>query len=177
MRKIPSLLGASIALLSGATATVLGQAAPTDASCQPVRAALNALAPADRVRMSMTTFNGKPVSIEHIYVGDTLYSGTTSRHTKTPLTVAERVQADVERGLTLSTCQVIGRESVHGENASVFEAHVESKNPKAQSHDKLWIATRSGLPLRWDVDRAKGQFAASGSTFFSYGADVRAPAN
>jgi outer membrane lipoprotein-sorting protein len=177
MRKIPSLLGASIVLLFGATSTVLGQAAPTDASCQPVRAALNALAHANRVRMSMTTFNGKPVSIEHIYVGDTLYSGTSSRHTRTPLTVAERVQADAETGRTFNTCQVVGRESVHGENASVFEAHMESKNPKAQSHDKLWISTRSGLPLRWDVDQAKGQFAASGSTFFSYGADVRAPAN
>lgn len=176
MRKIPTLPGASIVLLLGAATTAFGQAARGDVSCQPVQAALTAAVHSTRVRMSLTSYNGKPTSMESIYVGDTLYVGNASRHSRTPLTPAERVQADAKIGWTLSQCRMVARESVHGQDANVYEAHMESRNPERQSENRLWISSRSGLPLRWDQD-SRGQFAAKTSTVLTYGADVRAPAS
>lgn len=174
MRKIPTPLGASLVLLLGAATTAFGQAARGDVSCQPVQTALKAVVHSTRVRMALTSYNGKPSSMESIYVGDTLYVGNASRHSRTPLTPAERVQADAEMGWTLSQCRMVGRESVHGEDASVYKAHMDSRNPKRQIENKIWISSGSGLPLRWDQD-SQGQFAAKTSTIFTYGADVRAP--
>ncbi|MEP6494823.1 MAG: hypothetical protein ABJF01_19205 [bacterium] len=48
-----------------------------------------------------------------------------------------------------------------------------SKNQKTQ-HVRIWISDRSGLPLRMDSEAAEGKLKTS--MFFTYGADIRAPA-
>lgn len=174
MRNFPTVLRASALLLLGTTTTALGQAAVADASCQPVQAALIAFSHAPAFRVSTTTLDGKAVSVESIYVGDTLYYGSAPDWMKIPQTQAERLEVDAKSGSTLSRCRMVGRESVHGEVAIVYEAHRETKTPATRSDDKIWISTKSGLPLRQDTD-ATGQFAGKGTMLFTYGADVRAP--
>jgi hypothetical protein len=173
MPNFPTVLGAAVLLLLGATTTALGQFSGADAPCQPVQAALNALDHTSRVRTTAVSIDDKPSSVEWVYVGDTIYYGDPSGHMKTAQTQAELVKGDTEGGWTLSGCRRVGSESVHGDAATVYEVHMESKNPKTQSDNKFWISAKSGLPLRRDSQT--GRNGAKSSMLLTYGADIRAP--
>lgn len=172
MRKLLTLLGALALLVPGATA--LAQAGVYDASCQPVKAAMAAMARTNRYRATGTmTSDGKAYPVEQIYVGDTLYNGIASHWSKTAMTPQGRIDAGQGLGLRYYGCRTAGNESVNGEAAIVYEVHSDVKQPKIHTDSKIWISTKSGLPLRMDSDAGDG---FHGSNLYTYGASVRAPA-
>jgi hypothetical protein len=175
MRKLLTMLGAAVLLAPGAT--VLAQAGGFDASCQPVKAAMVAMVKTNRYHATGTmTSNGKAYPTEEIYVGDTLYRGMASHWSRTKVTPQDRIDAGQGLGLTTSGCRTVGNESVNGEAAIVYEMHSDVKQPKIHTDGRIWISTKSGLPLRMDGDSGDGADKLHGSNLYSYGAGVRAPA-
>jgi hypothetical protein len=175
MRKLLTLLGASALLLPDAT--LLAQAGVYDASCQPVKAAMVAMVKTNRYRAAGTTTSaGKAYPTEEIYVDDTLYKGIASHWSRTAVTPQDRIDAGKGLGLTTYGCRTIGNESVNGEAAIVYEEHSDVKQPRIHSDGKIWISTKSGLPLRVDGDSGNGSSKLHGSKLYTYGASVRAPA-
>lgn len=173
MRKLLTLLGASALLVPGAT--VLAQAEVYDASCQPVKATMVAMVKTNRYRGAGTiTEKGKAYPTGEIYVGDTLYKKDfESNWSRTAVTPQDRIDARKGLGLTTHGCRAVGNESVNGEAAIVYEANSDMKQPKIHTDIKIWISTRSGLPLRMDSEGAEGDLKTS--VLFTYGADIRAP--
>jgi|GEM_PF-6231160 len=172
MRKLLTLLGVSALLVPGATA--LAQAGVYDASCQPVKAAMVAMVKTNRYRATGTiTSDGKAYPSEEIYVGDTLYTGIAAHWSKTAVTPQGRIDAGQGLGLRYYGCRTAGNESVNGEGAIVYEVHSDVKQPKIHTDSKIWISTKSGLPLRMDSDAGDG---FHGSNLYTYGTSVRAPA-
>lgn len=175
MRKLLTLLGVSALLVPGATA--LAQAGVYDASCQPVKTAMVAMVKTNRYRATGTmTSGGKAYPIERIFVGDTLYMGSAGHWSRTAVAPQDRIDAGQGLGLRYYGCRTVGNESVNGEAAIVYEVHSDVKQPKIHTDSKIWISTKSGLPLRVDSDTGDGSSKMHGSMLFTYGASVRAPA-
>ena len=59
--------------------------------------------------------------------------------------------------------------------AVVYEMHTDVKQPRIHTDGRIWISTKSGLPLRVDGDSRAGTDKLHGSNLYSYGAGVHAP--
>jgi hypothetical protein len=175
MRKLFALIGASVLLVP--CARVFAQGEVADPSCKPVQTAMDAMARTDRYHAAGTrTSKGKANPTEEIYVGDTLYKGVASRWSRIAVTPQDRIDAGKEVGLTMHGCRTVGNEPVNGEAAVVYVTQSDVKQPKIHTDSRIWISTKSGLPLRVESDAGSASSKIHVSNLYTYGAGVRAPA-
>ena len=104
------------------------------------------------------------------------YAGRWRRSPLTPRMQLDQMQENLDSAKVL-TCRRVGEESVGGEAAVVYFTHTVNSDLAADA--RIWVATRSGLPLRIEEDVDTSPGAADGkrhiSIRFDY-ANVRAPA-
>jgi len=156
----------------------MGQALPARAAdaCQPVFDALTKVAATPS--HSYTTHNangGKPAEAETIYANGQKYIQVQGKWMRIPVTSQDVVEQEKEKEAKgKSTCQVVRRESLNGEVATVYSMHREYG--EVHEDGQMWISTDSGLLLRVeeDVDNRGNQKKEHQSTRFEY-ENIRPP--
>ena len=160
------------------SAFAMGEAAtahPAD-SCQPVFDGLKKVAATPNHSFTTnTTAGGGKAEAETIFANGQKYIRTHGNWMRIPVTSQDVLQQEKdkeEKGK--STCQLIRREPVNGEEANLYSMHREYEDVKEDA--QMWISASSGLLLRVeeDVDNRGNQKKGHQSTRFEYG-NIRPP--
>ncbi|HEX4497373.1 MAG TPA: hypothetical protein VIE43_16990 [Thermoanaerobaculia bacterium] len=162
------LLAASLFAVASVTAPVHAD----DASCKPVVDALMAQAKASY--HSTITANGKDGG-EEIYTTTAIYRGHGGHWTKIPATPQDRVEANKTVGASASHCRQVRVETVDGQLATVYTAHLQTQAPASTAEMQMWIGKASGLPLKVESDVEMSGRKTHVSKHYAYG-NVQAPA-
>ncbi len=158
---------------------VMGHAAPAHAadSCQPVFDALMKVAttPSHSYTTSTGVNGGTPTEAETIFANGQKYIRARGKWMRIPVTsqdVLEQEKEKEEKGK--STCQLLRRDSVNGQTATVYSMHREYDEVKEDG--QMWVSTSAGLLLRAeeDVDNRGNKKKEHQSTRFEYG-NIRPP--
>jgi hypothetical protein len=169
----------AVTTLAFVIATIAFDVSPAHAadSCQPVFDALTKTATTPNHSYTTTTAinGGQPAEAETIFANGQKYIRVRGKWMRIPVTsqdVLEQEKEKEEKGK--STCQLVRRESVNGEAATLYSMHREYDDVKEDG--QMWVSTRTGLPLRVeeDVDNRGNKKKAHQSTRFEYG-NVQAP--
>jgi len=164
--------------LSVLSLLVMGEAvtARADDSCQPVFDALMKVATTPSHSYTTHTANGgKPAEAETIYANGQKYIQVHGKWMRIPVTSQDVVEQEKEKEAKgKSTCQVVRRESLNGEAATLYSVHREYG--EVQEDGQMWVSASTGLLLRVeeDVDNRGNQKKEHQSTHFEYG-NVRPP--
>jgi hypothetical protein len=138
---------------------VMGQASIARAAdtCQPVFDALQKLvtSPSHSFTTSTAAKGGTPRMAETIMVQGKKYIRVNGKWMDAGVTtqeVMEQEKDNEENGK--SSCQLVRRESVNGESASVYHLQRETEDFKEDS--QIWISAARGVPLREEQDIEMG---------------------
>lgn len=152
----------------------------SDASCEPVFAAMEKLAstPAHIHTTETAAFRagGKPTNIETIYSGGAIYVRLHDKWIRSNMTTREMLGQEKENRKTgAATCVRLPDEQVDGASAFVFRTHEKTEDRTVVT--QTWISKTTGLLLRQDVDiDVGGKLGKSQrSSRYEYG-NVRPPA-
>jgi hypothetical protein len=162
------LLAASLVAVSSAMAPVHAD----DASCKPVIDALMAQAKAS-YRSSIKA-DGRDGG-EEIYTTAAIYRGHGGHWTKIPATPQDRVEANKTVGASASHCRQVRVETVDGQPATVYSAHLQTQAPASTTEMQMWIGKTNGLPLKVESDVEMSGRKTHVSKQYAYG-NVQAPA-
>ena len=145
-------------------------------SCQPVFDALTKVATTPSHSYTTHTANGgKPAEAETIYANGQKYIQVHGKWMRIPVTSQDVVEQEKEKEAKgKSTCQVVRRESLNGEAATLYS--VRREYGEVQEDGQMWVSASTGLLLRVeeDVDNKGNRKKEHQSTRFEYG-DIRPP--
>ena len=164
--------------LSVLSLLVMAQALPARAAdaCQPVFDALTKVATTPSHSYTTHAANGgKAEEAETIYANGQKYIQVHGKWMRLPVTSQDVVEQEKEKEAKgKSTCQVVRRESLNGEAATLYSVHREYG--EVQEDGQMWVSASTGLLLRVeeDVDNKGNRKREHQSTHFEYG-DIRAP--
>jgi hypothetical protein len=142
-----------------------------DASCKPVSDAM--MKQARTPYHEIATVGGR--SFEKICTASTLYIGMNGHWTKTPMTPQDLIDVMRETGVSLSNCRSLRTETVDGQAATVYAAHLQTTTPASSSDSQIWIGNASGLTLKTEADTLEGGRKVHVLTHFVQG-NVQPPA-
>ncbi|MGH9409990.1 MAG: hypothetical protein ACRD1V_11110 [Vicinamibacterales bacterium] len=136
-------------------------AAQPSPACKPV---------VDAMHKQWTTPNhvtimqsGRPVPIEAITIGDTIYVKSRNTWVKSPESAADsRVDDEAKlKNAKVYTCRSLPAASVNGVPADVFAIHTEDSGGTSDS--QFWIARATGLPVKLETTVAgdKSRFSST----------------
>jgi len=152
---------------------VMGQASIARAAdtCQPVFDAIQKLVttPSHSFTTSTTAKGGTPQIAETIMVQNKKYIRANGKWMDTRITTQEVLEQEKDNEKNgKSSCQLVRRESVNGESASVYHLQRETENFKEDS--QIWISTARGVPLReeQDIDMGGSISKRHNSAYFEY---------
>jgi hypothetical protein len=153
------MFGNYVFMLSVFLLLVMGQASIARAAdtCQPVFDALQKLvtSPSHSFTTSTAAKGGTPRMAETIMVQGKKYIRVNGKWMDAGVTtqeVMEQEKDNEENGK--SSCQLVRRESVNGESASVYHLQRETEDFKEDS--QIWISAARGVPLREEQDIEMG---------------------
>lgn len=163
--------------LSVLSLLVMGQVTTARAadSCQPVFDALMKVATTPSHSYTTTTSSGRSAEAETIFAKGQKYIQVRGKWMRIPVTsqdVLEQEKEKEEKGK--STCQLLRREPVNGEAASLYSVHREYEEVKEDG--QMWVSKGNGLLLRVeeDFDNKDNKAKDHRSTRFEYG-NIRPP--
>ena len=138
---------------------VMGQASIARAAdtCQPVFDAIQKLVttPTHTFTTSTAEKGGTPQMAETIMLQNKKYIRANGRWIDTRITTQEILEQEKENEKNgKASCELLRRESVSGESASVYHLQRETDNFKEES--QVWISTARGVPLREEQDIEMG---------------------
>jgi hypothetical protein len=169
-QSIHRLLMLAASVLSSAIATEPVHAAD-DPSCKTV---FDAFMKQNETPFHETiTTNGRP--FEKIATTTAIYTGHGGHWTSIPATPQDRIEITRETGASMSNCKPLRQETVDGQSATVYAAHMQTKSPPSITDSQIWIGASSGLPLQSESDAVGGGRKMHLSNHFTY-ANVQAPA-
>jgi hypothetical protein len=120
--------------------------------------------------------NGKAMSSETVFVGDTRYVMVNGKWSLSPISTDELKQMDQRNRKNAKnlSCHYVREESVNGQSAAVYSAHSESEHGKDDS--QIWLSKSAGLILRQETDLDTGRAGGTihMSVRYDY-KDVQAP--
>jgi hypothetical protein len=90
--------------------------------------------------------NGKPQTVESIYVGGLIYTKYAGKWSAGTTTKEIKEIDEKNRQTNKTTCHYLNDEALNGEMAAVYSVHDVS--PRSTSDSKTWISKSKGLPLR-----------------------------
>ena len=156
---------------------VMGQVATARGadSCQPVFDALMKVATTPSHSYTTTTIGGRSAEAETIFANGQKYIRVRGKWMRIPVTsqdVLEQEKEKEEKGK--STCELLRREPVNGEAASLYSVHREYEEVKEDG--QMWVSKGNGLLLRVeeDFDNKGNKAKDHRSTRFEYG-NIRPP--
>lgn len=103
-----------------------------------------------------------------VYDGKALYLMINGKWISRPMTAAmqlAQIAENKKRGH--ASCAKLADSAVAGEAAAVYATH--DQIPEGTTDTKIWISTKSGLPLRADITIALHPGGQTTSTIFHYG--------
>jgi hypothetical protein len=122
-----------------------------------------------------TANGGKPAEAETIYANGQKYIQVHGKWMRIPVTSRDVVEQEKEKEAKgKSTCQVVRRESVNGEAATLYSVHREYD--EVEEDGQMWVSRGTGLLLRVeeDFDNGGNKVKEHRSTRFEYG-NIRPP--
>lgn len=134
---------------------VMGHAPTARAAdtCQPVFEALQKLVAiaSHSYTTSTAAKGGTPRTAETIMVQNKKYIRANGKWMDARVTTQEVLEQEKENEKSgQSSCQLVRRESINGESASLYHLQRETENFKEDS--QIWISTTRGVPLREEQD-------------------------
>ena len=121
------------------------------ASCQPVFDALTKVVTTPSHSYSTHTMHDRATTSETIYTQGKAFIRVNGKWMTSPDGPKEILEQETEnRKHGTATCQVVRDESVNGTPATVYSLHSKAEN--ATEEAQMWIAKRTGLPLREEMD-------------------------
>jgi hypothetical protein len=134
---------------------VMGQESTAHAAdaCQPVFDAIQKLVttPSHSFTTSTAAKGGTPKMAETIMVQNKKYIRANGKWMDTRVTTQEVLEQEKDNEKNgKSSCQLVRRESVNGESASVY--HLQRETDDFKEDSQIWISTARGVPLREEQD-------------------------
>jgi len=154
------------------------QAVPARAAdpCQPVFDALMKVAATpSHSYTTQTVDGGKAAQAETIYANGQKYIQVRGKWMRIPVTSQDVVAQEKEKEAKgKSTCQIVRRESVNGEAATLYLVHREYD--EVQEDGQMWVSASTGLLLcvEEDLENRGNRKKEHQSTRFEYG-NIRPP--
>jgi hypothetical protein len=147
------------------------------ASCKPVFAAVDKAATTPNHVYATSDASGRSSTAEIIFVGGVTYVNTSGGWRRSPVTPRAMAEQETEnrKNAKSFTCKHVRDEVVGGVPAAVYEGTSETEDTK--THNTLWVAKSSGLPLRNEMDMDVGGVGGKTHRTIRYEySNVRAPA-
>ncbi|HEY1707987.1 MAG TPA: hypothetical protein VGG10_06965 [Rhizomicrobium sp.] len=151
MTRRPTIFG----LVAGSCLAV-SAAAHADDCADLMTGTLGGAAMPVSVTMTMQAPGGKPETSRSVFTGTQLYVQVGGQWRSMPMTAKDMIDQvhESDRGAK-KICHRIGSDTVHGQAATVYTAHVEHQG--SIDDNKVWIANLPKRVLKSDTQIAGGQ--------------------
>jgi phage major head subunit gpT-like protein len=128
-------------------------AAPADGACRAVwDAAAKAFAMPHHTYYVYTGPEGKPVTVETIYVDGAVYAPVKGQWFRIPESVdgVKELMEQNRKNATNVSCHMVRDESVNGESATLYSVHAET--PRGIDDSQIWVSKSTKVLLREETD-------------------------